>query len=94
MTEDLSNKAAKIKAIRRHCIRHEIEESEENSGEDTEETEYSSSGSEDEDSDQEIDNDAYEDVVLAVISDEWEEPTTTRSGRTVTRRSATDFVFF
>ena len=42
------------------------------------------------------DNNASEDVVavLAEICDEWKRPTTTRSGKSVTRRSAIDFFFF
>ena len=82
MTEELLGKnAAKVKAIRRHYICLEIEESEENSGRGTleetedEEVECSSSESGDEGSDQEVDNKALENIVVAEISDKWERPT-------------------
>ena len=40
---------------------------------------------------QEVDNSALENIVPAEISVEWERLPTTISGRTVTRRSETDF---
>ena len=82
MEELNSKKAAKFTAIRRHHIRQEIEETEENRGERPEEVEDEemedegteveciSSESEDEDSDQEVDNNTSKDVVLAEICDE------------------------
>lgn len=75
----------------------EIEEGGESDWEDEEDEEKIDDQDDVEESSSESDSDSdshQEDMVLAEICDKWEQKTTTRSGRTVSKKSEIDFFFF